>query len=100
MKKNRNEEIINRRKFFKKAAGVVLPAIALTVLPSSLTSCEIDLDLPEGGSSGCNGTCKGLCTRTCATTCKANAINMTGCNHTCKGKCYSSCSNTCSNSSR
>ena len=45
-KNNKKDEIISRRKFFKRAAGMVIPAIALTVLPSALTSCEIDEPYP------------------------------------------------------
>lgn len=75
MKKD-NNDIISRRKFFKKAAGVVIPAIALTALPNLLSSCEIDEeDLPTTGCSGCTGKCaagcKGTCGGGCTSTCGA-----------------------------
>ena len=95
-KKNNNDELISRRQFFKKAAGLVLPAIALTALPGILTSCEIDEPLVEGGEGGgsssggsCKGNCKSVCTRNCASTCKALAIHVpSSCNTSCKGSCY------------
>ncbi|WP_294546006.1 hypothetical protein [uncultured Bacteroides sp.] len=108
-KKNSNDELISRRQFFKKAAGLVLPAIALTALPSILTSCEIDeppLDEGNGGggcsdcSGKCKDTCSGQCTRSCASTCKSNAANTTGCNNNCKGKCFVGCSNVCLHTSK
>lgn len=106
--KKNNDEIICRRQFFKKTAGLVLPAIAMTALPSILTSCEIDgLPLEEvgGGCSDCSGKCKGTCsaqcTRYCASTCQGNAlVSPSNCNHGCKGKCFSSCSGTCAHSSK
>ena len=62
-KKNNNDELISRRQFFKKAAGLVLPAIALTALPGILTSCEIDEPPVEGNEDGSSngGSCKGNC---------------------------------------
>ena len=109
-KKNNYDELIYRRQFFKKAAGLVLPAIALTALPSILTSCEIDEPPLDGGNGGggcsdcsgkCKDTCSGQCTRTCATTCKGKALTIpSSCNHSCKGECYSSCTGTCKNSSK
>jgi len=88
MKKANNEEIISRRQFFKKAAGMLIPAVAMTVLPSILTSCEIDEPYPSGGGggntgcSGCSTSCKGSCKGTC----------YTGCSGSCSRRCSSSCS--------
>ena len=105
----KSNEIISRRKFFKKAAGAVLPTLALVILPGLLTSCEIDEPDMGGVETGCGSSCKGkckatcsgLCTRSCASTCKAQAYNQTGCNGTsCKGHCYSSCKSTCSHTSK
>lgn len=109
--KNKNEEIVSRRAFFKKAAGVVLPIIAAAVMPS-LTSCEIDEPYPgdidisditggckNGCSSACKESCSNQCTRTCATLCQGQSINTTGCRMgSCKGHCFGSCRGTCSNS--
>lgn len=91
MNKTNNEEIISRRKFFKKAAGLVIPAVALTVLPSILTSCKIDepypgVDTGTGGEScGCGGNCSTRC----------NAACRDSCVDTCRTKCYSSCKGGC-----
>lgn len=104
-KKSNNYEIISRRQFFKKAAGLVLPAIALTALPSILTSCEIDepLEGGEGGEGGGNSTgggckngCKSVCTRNCASTCRGTAIyKPSSCNSSCKGACTQTCKSSC-----
>ncbi len=95
-KNNKKDEIISRRKFFKRAAGMVIPAIALTVLPSALTSCEIDEpypgDIPGGGSSGCSqckGGCGGGCTSNCGVSCGSK------CTGSCGGDCTVNCSSMC-----
>lgn len=93
MKKN-NDEIISRRNFFKKAAGTIVPAIAVTILPNVLTSCEIDvpeIELPtnSGGCSTCKGSCGGGCTSNCGVACGS------GCKGRCGGACSSSCGSSC-----
>lgn len=94
MKKN-NDEIISRRNFFKKAAGTVLPVIAITVLPNVLTSCEIDepeIEIPSTskGCSQCKGGCGGGCTSTCGVACGQK------CKGSCGGQCSTTCTTTCS----
>lgn len=102
MKKNNIEEIINRRSFFKKTARMVLPAIAMTVLPNIITSCEIDepyLDDIANGCSSCTGTCSTACQTTCANTCSSTcgAACTSGCGYaSCKGSCKNSCGVGCS----
>lgn len=100
------EKVISRRSFFKKAATAALPIAAAIVMPSLLTSCEIDEPYLGGetGCSGCSGKCSSACsvscTRTCASTCKGQSINTTGCGSSCKGHCYAGCQGTCSASSK
>lgn len=111
----KNEEIINRRKFFKKTANIIIPTIALSIFPSILSSCEIEeeeIDITgckgtcstkcgNNCSSGCKSTCSGMCTRNCATTCKSQALQIpNNCNYSCKNQCYTSCRNTCQHSSK
>ncbi len=120
------EDIISRRQFFKRAAGAALPFLAMTMLPSALTSCEIDDPdnpyiggVPEGtGKSGgctsctgkcskaCANNCVGTCRVTCTTGCKVYCQGSCGnsncrseCRSGCKGACYQSCSGSCSKSS-
>lgn len=88
----KNNDIISRRKFFKKAASAVLPAIAIAVLPNVLTSCEIDEPYIDTGGSGCTtckGTCKGNCTGSCLGRCSG------GCSSGCSSGCKTSCSSAC-----
>lgn len=101
-KNNKKDEIISRRKFFKRAAGMVIPAIALTVLPSALTSCEIDEpypgDIPSGGSgcsgSSCSSGCKGTCRTTCIGECGGSSCSMM-CSDSCGNTCHRSCGESC-----
>lgn len=84
------DEIITRRQFFKRAASVVLPAVAAVVLPSALTSCEYDPleGVPSTGCNGCSGGCKSGCSGSSkgTTTCRATQ---------CKGTCGTSCTSNC-----
>lgn len=117
MKEKDKNEIISRRQFFKRAAGAALPFLAMTTLPSALTSCEIDdEENPFAGGTGGNGTsssgcthCGGKCTSSCANNCVGNCrvTCKSGCKllckftcgtSTCKNECYSSCKGYCYNS--
>lgn len=86
MKKN-NDDIISRRRFFKKAVGTILPAIAVVAFPGLLTSCEIDEPTPGGNSEGCtkcSGSCSSICTSSCGNSCRGNCSGS--CITGCKGK--------------
>lgn len=64
----KENEILSRRSFFKKAAGIVIPAVAMVALPSVMTSCEIDeeySEIPGGCSTSCKSSCKTGCKGTC-----------------------------------
>lgn len=102
----KENEILSRRSFFKKAAGIVIPAVAMVALPSVMTSCEIDEeypDVPSGGSSGSGGgcsTCSGGCGASCASRCRAAAkYTPAGCHGSCKNAC-TSCRSLCYGSSK
>jgi len=103
--KNKKEENISRRDFFKKSAQKVLPVLGVVALGSSniLSSCmQIDADIPDtpptggGGQGGCacGSNCSGTCYAYCAHACVSNCGNActgcgTGCANTCKGGCKS-----------
>lgn len=112
-KDKKQEEIMSRRKFFRRAAGMVAPAIALAVLPQLLTSCEIDepysgefgVNGNGGGSSTgcdtCKGTCVGGCYQNCTTSCGRSNCTGTcigGCDYSCEGECKRTCGSACSTS--
>ena len=89
--KKKNEELQNRREFFKNAAKKALPiigAIALANTPVLAHAMEEDAE-PSGCnyscSGGCSGSCSGYCGYGCSGSCKG------GCGG-CKGACRSSCS--------
>lgn len=91
MKQNKDEELQNRRQFFKKAAKATLPilgAIVLSNVPLVANASE-----SENGYCGCSGNCSGSCQSGCKTTCYTDCYSSckTGCNYTCKGSCAGSC---------
>lgn len=92
----KENEILSRRSFFKKAAGIVIPAVAMVALPSVMTSCEIDEEYSEipGGCSGCSGKCTGSCSGGCYQGCSGQ-VGMGDCQRTCVGGCSTSCKSTC-----
>ena len=101
-----NEEIISRRKFFRKASNYIIPAFAIVALPSVLTSCEIDEEYPgiiDDSCSSCKGTCSGACTKSCSgecsNTCGVACSSSCGYN-SCKGSCRNNCGNNCRSSSK
>lgn len=100
----KEDEIQSRRDFFKKAAKMALPIIAVVALPSLLASCG-DKEDSEGGSGGGSGgsstRCPGTCSSHCQSSCKLNAVwQPASCSgSTCKGACYSACKTSCIGSS-
>ena len=82
----KEKDIISRRKFFKKSASAIIPAIAIAVVPQILTSCEIDEPLPgTGGSSGSGSSSCSECSSSC----------LSGCYKGCKTTCSTLCGGTC-----
>ena len=88
-KKMNNEELQNRREFFKKAAKGALPilaTVALSGIPAIAKSAEeTPMGCRYGCSSGCHGTCYGACQGGCLQGC------YTGCRNTCSGSCSGGC---------
>lgn len=72
--KQKNEEILSRREFFKKAAKTALPIFGAIVAGSILSSCEpyegtISCSDCSGTCDGCSGDCWSACTAACMQTC-------------------------------
>lgn len=95
-KKEKNEEIMSRREFFKSAAKGALPILGMVLLSSK----PLVLNASEAEPSGCNNSCyrgcashcTGHCQTTCNVSCKNHCRNDCGatCKYTCSGKCTSS----------
>ena len=81
----KNKDLISRRKFFKKATGAIIPMIALTTIPSLITSCEIDEPYLDVDATSCKDSCTGSCKNNCKGNCKG------GCSNTCYRSCQGSC---------
>ena len=105
MDKKEKKEIISRRQFFKKSAGIVLPAIGMAILPQVFTSCEIDEPYIDpdslGGGSGCKNcssscTCNTLCNDLCEDSCLTECGGQ--CSNSCRTSCYESCREGCGSS--
>lgn len=87
-----DNELMNRRRFFKKTAKEILPmlgtfVVAPTVIMTTLTACPSDV---------CDG-CEAACRDNCVDSCKGNCY--TACANSSAGGDCSDCSSTCSNSS-
>lgn len=83
-----DNELMNRRRFFKKTAKEILPMLgtfvaAPTVIMSTLTSCGPD------GCDGCEAACQDDCEGACTNACEQN------CSYSCKETCEGGCSSTC-----
>ncbi len=83
-KKNSNEELQNRREFFKKAAKAALPVVGAVVLSS------LPIVKSEAATSCFDMTCRQSCSGSCITGCYSS------CQNECKNGCLNSCYNTCS----
>ena len=78
--KKLNEELQNRREFFKKAAKAALPVVGAVVLanvPNLLQASEAETSACQ---YGCAYTCSGSCNGSC----------RGGCQGSCNGSCYGS----------
>ncbi len=81
-KNKKNEELQSRRDFFKKAAKATLPILAVTVLGSTVLSCEKD-DEEDGCRNGCSGACQSSCSGNCSGYCSGSCSGF--CDGTCSG---------------
>ena len=97
MEKNeKNEELQNRREFFKKAAKSALPILGAIVLAGAPQILKATEKSPMGCNYGCAGACYTQCygclhscNRMCADSCNFN------CKDGCKGGCMGTCSGSC-----
>lgn len=112
-KKMNNEELQNRREFFKKAAKGALPILGAIVLSQSTLLAKADV--PTTGCNGCVGQCmrgcKNGCSGGCGSSCNMSCQGKTwtsggrDCDKClsmcwgCSGQCYSSCQGSCKNGS-
>ena len=94
--KKKNEELQNRREFFKNAAKNALPILGAMVLAGSPLSAIAKDSEPmgcnyncSGGCNSCSGTCEWRCQNDCSGSCKG------GCKNSCRNTCYNSCRNSC-----
>lgn len=117
-----DNELMNRRRFFKKTAKEILPMLgafvaAPTVIMNSLASCGPDgCDSCEAACrDNCVDSCKGSCSDSCSngsgggcsdcsSSCSASSTGSTcsscanDCSSSCKETCQNTCKNTCSTS--
>lgn len=95
-----SDELISRRRFFKKAAQGVLPMIGIAVFGSSfLTSCSKS---DHNGCEDCALSCSDYCGSSCEGSCDGSSTTSPSCSECssgCQTTCTGSCSNTCTNSS-
>ena len=67
--KPKDEEIITRRRFFKKAAGMILPMLGALVLSSVPNASNAKNSISPSNTSrtpmNCNGSCSGSCSGSC-----------------------------------
>lgn len=82
-------ELKNRREFFKEAAKKALPLFAIALLgTSTITSCTKQ----NGCGNSCSGSCKTDCSGECGSSCnKACSICSQSCSNGCKGTCKQWC---------
>ena len=89
-KEKKNEELISRRGFFRKAAASALPILAATTILSNPALAkavekplEVGTDAPSGqcSYSSCSYSCSGGCSGGCSSSC----------GYSCSGSCKSGC---------
>ena len=98
--KESKEELISRRKFFKKGS-LMLPLIGMLIISPLVVSCD-PLEEPAysgGSSSSACGGCANTCISACSDYCRAGAsYTPVSCNGSCKAACEGSCRVTCMHS--
>ena len=90
-----DNELMNRRRFFKKTAKEMLPMLgtfvaAPTVIMGTLTSCGDDC---VGCEAACRDNCVGACSDSCSNYCYDSCLQdcADGCKESCSDGCLSSC---------
>ena len=87
---NNNNEIQNRRDFFKEAAKKALPIIgAVAFLSNPVIAKAIEKEPLGCETSACKGSCAYTCLKTCEGKCSG------GCKGSCQGTCDATCKDTC-----
>lgn len=86
--KKSNEELQNRREFFKKAAKTALPVIGAVVLASTPFSNAFATE-----ENGCQWGCQGSCWSSCQSSCRGTCAE--GCTGSCQTGCKAACANNC-----
>ena len=87
--KKKNEELQNRREFFKNAAKKALPILGAI----ALAGAPIISQAAEKEPMGCYFNCEYGCSGSCASSCHGGCM---GCSGTCTGGCNGSCMGSCS----
>ncbi len=91
--KMNNEELQNRREFFKKAAKGVLPILGLLFMPQTISSVQAYTKTPGNCYYGCATSCFAFCITACSMSCSLSCEYS--CTETCKLTCQGSCQNGC-----
>ena len=81
-------ELKNRRQFFKEATQKALPILGLTVMAFT-TPCLLQSCKKTNSCSGCAGSCTDSCSGSCETDCELHCGN--NCKETCLFNCYGAC---------
>lgn len=82
------ENIYNRRRFFKKSLGMVVPMLSMIVLGAPMTLAD------STPTNNCNNSCVHTCSYTCNRD-GCTATCATSCLNTCKGSCKKACDTAC-----
>jgi hypothetical protein len=88
-----DDNLMDRRKFFKKAASSSLPIIVGLSITPLFTACKGYYNDPS--CSGCANGCDNSCYRSCKTSCSAGCGD--GCSSYCSAQCAYSCTTGCRN---
>lgn len=91
--KDKKEELLSRREFFKNAAKKVLPILGAIVLSGSPVLSKAAEKNPMDCDYSCHSTCAGRCTNACT---GCSGVCQMGCQGTCKGGCDRTCTGSCS----
>lgn len=98
----KEDDLYNRRRFFKKTLGMVVPMLSMITLGTpmafadTITANNCNNSCAHSCSHACNKTCQTMCHRNgCTATCAASCFGK--CEGSCIGSCYRGCKNSCDN---
>lgn len=111
MEKNKKEELISRRSFFKRGISRVLPVLVCATIPTFVASCSSDEPTCSECADSCNANCSSGCytscdssskssiCSSCASNCEGSSTSTTcsSCANDCTGNCNNSCGTSCGN---